>query len=302
MRDTFSQLRRSAYELGSSSSPADDTFGLRIKTPRVPSSAQAQVHSREVTLLENGMIVEHVDLRKEEREERDKKRRSERREKRDLSRVRKSSRSSRSAADVASVYSVPLASPLPQADSGFFSNPRDSRYSQSFSPRPNSVLAIGGDRPVTMLRAQSQASFSEVQSIGSAPSPRRSRFFGFKNLSSAWHSRDSVAPSGSMIDMQCVLLSPCAIISLTNVLHVQPGPAARAAILCCTSFGGRHQQQYANLAGITVLATGGHFFRACCPSSTHIDKEEDRPEKDLEARHRLLQGQREGRWSISFYR
>ena len=208
MRDTFSQLRRSAYELGSSSSPADDSFGLRIKTPRVPSSAQTQLHSREVTLLENGMIVEQVDLRKEEREERDRKRREERREKRELSRPRKSSRSSRSAADVASVYSVPLASPLPQADSGFFSNPRDSRYSQGFSPRPSSVLAIGGERPLTMLRAQSQASFSEVQSIGSAASPRRSRFFGFKNLSSAWHSRDSVAPTGSMIDMQYVLLFP----------------------------------------------------------------------------------------------
>ncbi|KAI1794196.1 hypothetical protein LXA43DRAFT_884172 [Ganoderma leucocontextum] len=204
MRDTFSQLRRSAYELGSSTSPVDDYNGLRIKTPRVPSSAQAQVHSREVTLLENGMIVEHVDLRKEEREERDRKRRSEKREKRELSRVRKSSRSSRSAADVASVYSVPLVSPLPQADSGFFSNPRDSRYSQSFSPRPVSVLAIGGERP-PMLRAQSQASFSEVQSVGSAPSPRRSRFFGFKNLSSAWHSRDSVAPTGSMIDMHLAL-------------------------------------------------------------------------------------------------
>ena len=203
MRDTFSQLRRSAYELGSSSGPADDYGALRIKTPRagsIPSASPAQGHSREVTLLENGMIVEHVDLRKAEKEERDKKRREEKREK---SRARKSSRSSRSAADVASMYSAPLASPLPQVDSGFFSNPRDSRYSQTFSPRPNSVLTIGGERPQTLLRAQSQASFSEVQSVAS--SPRRSRFFGFKNLSAAWHSRDSMAPTtGSMMDMQYV--------------------------------------------------------------------------------------------------
>ena len=41
----------------------------------------AQSNSREVTLLENGMIVEHVDLRKAEKEERDKKRREEKREK-----------------------------------------------------------------------------------------------------------------------------------------------------------------------------------------------------------------------------
>ncbi|TBU33742.1 hypothetical protein BD311DRAFT_391656 [Dichomitus squalens] len=204
MRDTFSQLRRSAYELGSSSSPADDYGALRIKTPRagsIPSASPAQGHSREVTLLENGMIIEHVDLRKEEKEERDKRRKEERRER---SRARKSSRSSRSAADVASVYSAPLASPLPRVDSGFFSNHRDSRYSQTFSLRPNSVLAVGGERPQTLLRAQSQASFSEVQSVAS--SPRRSRFFGFKNLSAAWHSRDSMAPTtGSMMDMHVAL-------------------------------------------------------------------------------------------------
>ncbi|KAI0821632.1 hypothetical protein BC628DRAFT_1412777 [Trametes gibbosa] len=200
MRDTFSQLRRSAYELGSSSQPTDDSGALRIK-----SAGNAQAHSREVTLLENGMIVEHVDLRKEEREERERRRKEERREKRELSRARKSSRSSRSAADVASVYSMPLQSPLPQMDSGFFSGARDSRHSQSFSPRPSSVLTGGADRPQTLLRAQSQASFSDMQSVGSASSPRRSRFFGFKNLSAAWLSRDSVAPSGSMMDMHVAL-------------------------------------------------------------------------------------------------
>ncbi|KAH9855098.1 hypothetical protein C2E23DRAFT_724550 [Lenzites betulinus] len=200
MRDTFSQLRRSAYELGSSSQPTDDSGALRIK-----SAGNAHAHAREVTLLENGMIVEHVDLRKEEKEERERRRKSEKREKRELSRARKSSRSSRSAADVASVYSMPLQSPLPQMDSGFFSGARDSRHSQSFSPRPSSVLTGGADRPQTLLRAQSQASFSDMQSVGSASSPRRSRFFGFKNLSAAWLSRDSVAPSGSMMDMHVAL-------------------------------------------------------------------------------------------------
>ncbi|OSD06702.1 hypothetical protein PYCCODRAFT_1359970 [Trametes coccinea BRFM310] len=199
MRDTFTQLRRSAYELGTSASPTDDTGALRLK------SGKDHNHSREVTLLENGMIVEHVDLRKEEKEERERRRKEERREKRSASRARKSSRSSRSAADVASVYSMPLQSPLPQMDSGFFSGARDSRYSQSFSPRPSSVLTGNGDRPQTLLRAQSQASFSDMQSIGSASSPRRSRFFGFKNLSAAWLSRDSMAPSGSMIDMHLAL-------------------------------------------------------------------------------------------------
>ena len=234
MRDTFSQLRRSAYELGSHSQPTDDSGALRIKSPRLASQSTvspAQGHSREVTLLENGMIVEHVDIRKEEREERERRRKEERR---DRSRVRKTSRSSRSMADVASVYSVPLASPVPQVDSGFFSNARDSRYSQSFSPRPNSVVA-GSER---LLRAQSQASFSDMQSIGSA-SPRRSRFFGFRNLSSAWQSRDSMAPSGSMIDMQCVSVSSIPVGMtwvLIIVLRTQLGASTRTAILRRPSF------------------------------------------------------------------
>lgn len=208
MRDTFSQLRRSAYELGSSSQPTDDTGALRLK-----SSGNAQNHAREVTLLENGMVVEHVDLRREEKEERERRRKDEKREK---SRARKSSRSSRSVADMASVYSMPLQSPIPQIDSGFFSGARDSRHSQSFSPRPSSVLTGGNERPQTLLRAQSQASFSDMQSVGSASSPRRSRFFGFKNLSAAWLSRDSMAPSGSMMDMQYVMLSKFAYFGLTT--------------------------------------------------------------------------------------
>ena len=147
------------------------------------------------------MIVEHVDVRKEEREERERRRREEKRER---SRVRKMSRGSR--ADAMSVYS--LQTPLP-TDSGFFSGVRnDSRYSQSISARPSSVITAGGERPLTLLRAQSQASFSDMQSIGSvATSPRRSRFFGLPNLSpSGWRSQESFAPSGSMIDMQCVIL------------------------------------------------------------------------------------------------
>ena len=199
MRDAYSQLRRSAYELGSSAQPSDDTGGVRIKSPRSPSgpAPHNHNHSREVTLLENGMIVEHVDVRREEREERDRRRREEKRER---SRARKTSRSSRTA-DVMSVYS--LQTPL-HTDSGFFSGVRsDSRYSQSISAsaRPSSVMTAGGERH-TLPRAQSQASFSDMQSIGSAASPRRSRFFGLKNLSAGFRSQDSLAPSGSMIDMQ----------------------------------------------------------------------------------------------------
>ncbi|KAF7793850.1 hypothetical protein EIP86_004971 [Pleurotus ostreatoroseus] len=232
MRDAYSQLRRSAYELGSSAQPSDDTGGVRIKSPRSPSVPAALYNrdrEREVTLLENGMIVEHVDVRKEEREEREKRRKEERRER---SRARKSSQSQR-AMDAMSVYS--LQTPL-HTDSGFFSGVKsDSRYSQSIatSARPASVMT-GGERPHTLLRAQSQASFSDMQSIGSA-SPRRSRFFGLKNLSSGWRSQDSLAPSGSMIDMHVALQReqqyfqsmphPDAVDIGSNTPTVRPGEA-----------------------------------------------------------------------------
>ena len=207
MRDAYSQLRRSAYELGSAAQPTDDTGGVRIKAPRSVSTPNALIStSREVTLLENGMIVEHVDVRKEEKEERERRRREER----ERSRVRKTSRGSRG--DAMSVYSVQT--PLP-TDSGFFSGVRnDSRYSQSISQRPSSILTGGNERPLTLLRAQSQASFSDMQSIGSGTSPRRSRFFGLRNLSpSGWRSQGGFAPSGSMIDMQYVSL-PCAVVTV----------------------------------------------------------------------------------------
>jgi len=198
MRDAYAQLRRSAYELGSSAQPVDDAGGVRIKAPRSASSpvVASNPHNREVTLLENGMIVEHVDVKKEEKERK-------KDEKRERSRVRKSSRSSRGA-DVMSVYSLNM--PM-HTDSGFFSGIRsDSRYSQSLYQRSSSVMTGGNERPQTLLRMQSQASLSDMQSLGSTTSPRRSRFFGFKNLSTTgWRSQDSLAQSGSMMDMHLAL-------------------------------------------------------------------------------------------------
>jgi hypothetical protein len=201
MRDAYSQLRRSAYDLGNIATPADDTGGVRIKPPLSPTSPNISSHarsqSREVTLLENGMIVEHVDVRREEREARERKKKEERR-------ARKSSRSSMM--DVTSIISgQSLGAPL--TDSGIGLKPY-SRYSQASSLRPTSIITAPHERP-DLPHAYSQASFSDVHSLGSA-SPRRStsRFFGMKNLSAGWRSQDSLAPSGmsgSMVDMQCVL-------------------------------------------------------------------------------------------------
>ena len=196
MRDAYTQLRRSQYDITSSGGLLDDTGGVRIITTRSPSGTagpglHGHSHSREVTLLENGLIMEQVDVRKEEREERERRRKEEKRER---SRARKSSRGSG--------YSVhSLAAPI--TDSGLSLQPH-TRYSAPNAARPASAMTTY-DRPPSFPRAHSQASFSDVHSLGSG-SPRQ-RFFGFRNLSSGWRSRDSLAPSGmsgSMVDMQCV--------------------------------------------------------------------------------------------------
>jgi hypothetical protein len=150
-------------------------------------------------VLDNGLVVETVDIQKEERERR-----------RERSRARKSSRGSHPAFDGASVVSVPR----PGTDSGYGTvglRPahRASEFSLGSNHRPMSVvsspLSMGaspterpptGDRP-SIPRAYSQYSLAD-SAIGS---PRRSRFFGFGK------SRDSLAMSGmsgSMVDMQSV--------------------------------------------------------------------------------------------------
>lgn len=185
MRESYSQFRRSAYE-GSQ----DD--GVRVKSSLSGISSHRRSNSRDITMLENGIIVEHVDVRKEEKEERDRRRKEERRER---SRARKSSRAS--GIDVMSLYSTQ--SHLPGAAEGSIGLMPGMGHS-----RPASVLTGSPDSP-GIPRAFSMASFSDVASMNSA-SPRRSRFFGFKNLSAGWMSQDSLAPSamtgGSMVDMQ----------------------------------------------------------------------------------------------------
>ncbi|KAJ6588056.1 hypothetical protein B0H19DRAFT_1247774 [Mycena capillaripes] len=198
MRDTYLQLRRSAYDTGTSPSPADDSGSVRIKPPLSPSSPihPTRSHSREVTLLENGMIVERVDVRREEKEAREHRRKEEKR-------ARKSSRSSVIDVDVNSIISAQSFNA--NTDNSSAAKP-DSRYSQAASTQPTSVLTAPLERS-DLPRAYSQASFSDIHSLGSA-SPRRTRFFGMKNLSAGWRSQDSLAPSeisGSMMDMHVAL-------------------------------------------------------------------------------------------------
>ena len=217
MRDTYSQLRRSAYELGAATT--QDDRGIRIKTLRssmLTLPNQPNGHSREVTVLENGMVVEHLDVRKEERDERQQRRRDEKR-----ARARKSSRGS--AFDVASMYST---SPLPQTDSGLPLNP-----SRSSTSRPMSVVTSPID---TITRGmQSNASVEALSMVSGGASPsRRTRFFGARNLSPSFRSSDSLAfsgLSGSMVDMQFVLSPPHCFLVPLNLASLLVLPCTLAA-------------------------------------------------------------------------
>lgn len=173
-RDTYSQLRRSTYDL------REDNNGVRLST---------HDHVRDVTLLENGLIVEHVDVKREARERR-------REEKRAIrSRPRRGSRAS--LVDISSVYSLGV--PMNYADGGL--------TARSSSSRPMSVLTA----PVMGEGMSGQGignNGARSRSTMSVESPtRRTRFFGMRNLSQGFRSSDSLAQSGfsgSMVDMQYV--------------------------------------------------------------------------------------------------
>ncbi|KAI6169303.1 hypothetical protein EDD17DRAFT_1772192 [Pisolithus thermaeus] len=199
VKDTYAQLRRSVLEVDGVD---DSSFKLKPPRPTSVLNGSGTHHirgsSRDITLLRNGLIVEHVDVRREEKDERERRRR---REKQERSRPRKSSRTS--AIDVTSLYSSN--SIIPHTDNGFGAMP--SPRISGVGARPASSLTVPVDRQASLGQAYSQASFSDAHSPGSA-SPRRSRFFGFKNLSGAWRSQDSLAVSGmsgSMIDMHVAL-------------------------------------------------------------------------------------------------
>ncbi|KZS98343.1 hypothetical protein SISNIDRAFT_448559 [Sistotremastrum niveocremeum HHB9708] len=184
MRETYSALRRSAYELQASPSMSGEE-GVRIKPPRSASgsgfvdltgssSPERGRSIRESTLLGNGMIVERVDLKKEEKEKK----------KRERSRKRASSQ-------VSGRESIPYA---PSTHSLVSSRP------MSVATSAPGVPQLGLRPQLPRLHSTSQSSF-EGSTDRSSKSPR---FFGFKNWSSMG-SRSSLALSGSMMDMHVAL-------------------------------------------------------------------------------------------------
>jgi hypothetical protein len=170
MRDAYSQIRRSAHDTGASHSS--------IGTITIGSHQHGRSHcSRDVTLLENGLIVERINVKKEEKEERKRRKREERRGR---SRTTKSSRDSGN--DFHSIYGPPHPSQLLQSTSGGSPaelSSRAPRYSQS-SLRPTSIMSWSiGERSPTLPRAYSTTSSPDLRSTAGSTSPnRRPRLFG----------------------------------------------------------------------------------------------------------------------------
>lgn len=211
VRDTYTQLvRRSVYDLGTQFGSDDGLGGIRIQPPRSSgvwehSSAKEDLrHRRDVTLLENGMVKERVDVKREEREE-EKRRRKEDRI------ARKASGTETSILGSPSQY--PAFTPVPPHDPVY----ADLHYAAATSPLPqrqqhlspsmsSPSLASVSPRPFSMvLSGTSSRAFNQSQISVDA---RSTRFFGTKNWANAWGSGTSVAPSGSVMDMQYVPLRP----------------------------------------------------------------------------------------------
>ena len=215
VRDTYTQLvRRSVYDLGNVQLGSDDSMGgIRIQPPRSSgvwdhgSPKEDLRHRRDVTLLENGMIKERVDVKREEREE-------EKRRRREEKRSRKTSGTEASFLNSPSQYFASPTTPS-QYDSPFVDHnptvlvppqhippqrqqrPNPSMSSPSLgslSPRPYSMVMSSTVGPMSRAVNQSQISVDA----------RSTRFFGIKNWANAWGSGTSVAPSGSVVDMQYV--------------------------------------------------------------------------------------------------
>jgi hypothetical protein len=185
MRHTFSSLRRSAYEISSSFTSEE---GVRIRQPSPIRSSFAEdaelgVNAKkEAVLLENGMIMEKLDLKKEEQA---------RRKRAARSRQRADSRTSArelvpSAASVRSMSSYT----------------RPTSVATSSMPNRSSHIL-----PSVYSRRSQSSTEAAISMDRGSKSPR---FFNFRHWSDA-ASRSSVALSGSMMDMQCVFIVSCYI-------------------------------------------------------------------------------------------
>jgi hypothetical protein len=184
MRDAYYQLRRSTADVVHA--PGMENNGVPLRASMADDGSDA----REVTLLENGLIMERVDLRREEREERDRRRVEERR-------TRKISRASVGTgvfsgfmSDASSLHSA--SHPLQKVSYGSRSQISLTTPTSPTTRRLSSVVNLPPRPPLTP--GQSQAS---------SDPPSTPRFLGFRHWRGAFGSEASLHhTSGSMMDMQ----------------------------------------------------------------------------------------------------
>jgi hypothetical protein len=239
MRDAYSELRRSAYDLGASASALDDG-GVKIRSPNASGfgdDVRNNSHKRDTTLLENGMIVERVDVRKEEARIR----RGERR-------ARKASRDSLNAIDnrdrerdATSLYSfqaaegpASLRASLPYDSSMSVSLGANRSVRSMYTTPSSSWQPPVPNRPMSM--AQGLASQT---SLDSTASPRR-RLFGMRQWSGYFGSNASLVQSGSMVDMQYVIRPNLSKLEQIDNF-VQPWLGSGEAVCADSSSGYREQ-------------------------------------------------------------
>lgn len=206
------QASQAAYVTSPTSMPASASSSKR----------RSRSKEREVTLLESGMIMERVDIQREEREEKERRRAEEREERR---RTRKVSRVSTTGipsgygsgvgatmSDASSMHS--LSAPMQSVNYG------GSRSQISLIAAPPSIAGKRMSSP--MILTPPRPAMTRGTSQSSVESRGTPRFFGFRHWNGAYGSEASQhANSGSMVDMQYaqVHLSPvCG--DFTNCLPV----------------------------------------------------------------------------------
>jgi hypothetical protein len=220
MRDTYSQLRQSAYEVGAITIGAggnDDSLGVngvRIKPPPAHGRSwdDEEATKREMTLLENGLVMERVDVKRE----RSRKKKEEKRRSRKMSRA--SATSGGGDIDAASIYSAPGANTTPYGQATIFNSPVSMLPSSPSQPSllPSASASTPSSRrlssPLTGGTGTSPTRPGMVHrnsQHGSVESKGRARFFAHKYWSGNYGvggngSEVSFVNSGSMMDMQCV--------------------------------------------------------------------------------------------------
>lgn len=200
MRETYSHIRESTVDHNvkhQSTVPNGPVLGVPVRVPRsssVYSSLRVGSPDKDATLLENGLIVERVDLKKEEQEEKARARREEKVEK------QRRRMSSVGANDAASAYSAPS----PTFDStAYLPNPSPyaltNHSAGQLSPASSKRFSVLSGGPAS-LRPSMNRIPSQISVVTQTPGKRR--FFGYMSWNG--QSQTSLALSGSMMDMQYV--------------------------------------------------------------------------------------------------